>query len=216
VNSEFLFHVHVDWSSHKVYVPKAFYWGEICKKYRVQNSTMFNYDIDFHDGDHAEGYRSKYFHRLEEVMELIDQGWYEEDSKHSPPKEYLENTITTKTSSLPPKKRAPRTTASDDDANKIQPPVNKRHKATNGIPREIEMPESPSVESSLPETPTPTRGQSLSPTELFKRRCQKCPMCERADCNKCATCVLNASRTRRNKEVCLRKVRNIITVGVHA
>jgi hypothetical protein len=106
--------------------------------------------------------------------------------------------------------------ASDDDANDVKLPVNKRRKATNCIPREIEMSESSSVGSSLPETPTPTRGQSLSPTELFKRRCGNCPMCTRADCNKCATCILNACRSRRNKEVCLRKVRDIVTVAVHA
>jgi hypothetical protein len=77
-----------------VYVSKAFYWGEVCKKYRVENCSFFRYDTDFHDGDHVEGYRSEHFHRLEEAMKWMEKGWLKEDY---PPKEYLENTIKTKT-----------------------------------------------------------------------------------------------------------------------
>jgi hypothetical protein len=40
------------------------FFGGICKKYRVKNSPMYRYDIEFHDGNHAEGYPSKSFHRL--------------------------------------------------------------------------------------------------------------------------------------------------------
>ena len=47
----------------------------------------------------------------------------------------------------------------------------------------------------------------FSPTELYKRRCKKCTMCLKESCGQCATCELNQSRTRKNKEVCLRKVR---------
>jgi hypothetical protein len=83
----------------------------------------------------------------------------------------------------------------------------KRRKGTRDIPIEIETIDSHSVASSLPTTPS--RGLSLTPTELYKRKCRNCPMCTKADCNKCATCVLNASRTRRNKEVCLRKVSTV-------
>lgn len=50
--------------------------------------------------------------------------------------------------------------------------------------------------------------KSLSPTELYRKKCGNCVMCTREECNKCATCLLNASRTRRLKEVCLRKVRS--------
>jgi hypothetical protein len=80
----------------------------------------------------------------------------------------------------------------------------KRRKGTSDNPIELDTTDSPSVASSLPTTPS--RGLSLTPTELYKRRCRNCLMCTKADCSKCATCVLNASRTRRNKEVCLRKV----------
>jgi hypothetical protein len=95
VNLNFPFHVRVDWSSLNVSVLKAFYWGEICKKYRVKDSTLFHYDINFHDGDQVEGCRSKYFHRLEEVMKLVEAGWW--NIKEYPPKEYLEDTINAKT-----------------------------------------------------------------------------------------------------------------------
>ena len=46
----------------------------------------------------------------------------------------------------------------------------------------------------------------MTPSELFVNRCKKCALCVADDCGRCATCILNGSRTRRFKEVCLRKV----------
>ena len=46
----------------------------------------------------------------------------------------------------------------------------------------------------------------MTPSELFVNRCKKCALCIADDCGRCATCLLNESRTRRFKEVCLRKV----------
>jgi hypothetical protein len=46
----------------------------------------------------------------------------------------------------------------------------------------------------------------MTPSELFVNRCRQCPLCIADDCGHCATCILNESRTRRFKEVCLRKV----------
>jgi hypothetical protein len=46
----------------------------------------------------------------------------------------------------------------------------------------------------------------MTPSELFVNRCKKCTLCIADDCGRCATCISNGSRTRRFKEVCLRKV----------
>jgi hypothetical protein len=47
-----------------------------------------------------------------------------------------------------------------------------------------------------------------TPTELYRLRCGKCRMCRRPECLCCVTCKMNGSRTRRHREVCLRKVRS--------
>jgi hypothetical protein len=46
----------------------------------------------------------------------------------------------------------------------------------------------------------------MTPSELFVNRCKKCVLCIADDCGRCATCIFNGGRTRRFKEVCLRKV----------
>jgi hypothetical protein len=46
----------------------------------------------------------------------------------------------------------------------------------------------------------------MTPSQLFVNRCKKCALCIADDCGRCATCIFNGSRTRRFREVCLRKV----------
>jgi len=48
--------------------------------------------------------------------------------------------------------------------------------------------------------------KGLSPAELYRNRCRCCSLCLKEDCGKCETCIDNAGRTRRFKEVCLRKM----------
>jgi hypothetical protein len=82
---------------------------------------------------------------------------------------------------------------------------NKRRKT---LPDEIAATHSVSTESSLDPAPPvqQNRDQPLTLEELYRRRCKHCDRCIREECQKCASCKLNASRTRRCKEVCLRKV----------
>jgi hypothetical protein len=82
---------------------------------------------------------------------------------------------------------------------------NKRRKT---VPDEIAATHSVSTASSLDPAPPVqhNRDQPLKLEELYLRRCRHCDMCIREECQKCASCKLNASRTRRCKEVCLRKV----------
>jgi hypothetical protein len=97
----------------------------------------------------------------------------------------------------------------------------KRQKLTSPrnlrVPAEIQTFGDPSVDSSInlsamPDvaafpsndkqlTPTP-----LTPTQLYQRRCRRCARCTKNVCTKCRSCVFNECRTRKHKEVCLRKV----------
>ena len=52
----------------------------------------------------------------------------------------------------------------------------------------------------------PTIHGSTRPSDLIQLRCGECYMCAREDCKRCETCVINASRSRRTKEACLRHV----------
>jgi hypothetical protein len=92
----------------------------------------------------------------------------------------------------------------------------KRQKLTSPrnlhVPAEIQTFDDPSVDSSidLPAVPdvaaVPSNDKPLTPTQLHQRRCRCCARCTKSDCTKCRSCVFNACRTRKHKEVCLRKV----------
>jgi hypothetical protein len=94
--------------------------------------------------------------------------------------------------------------------------VAKRQKLTSPrnlhVPAEIQTFGDPSVDSSinLPAMPDvasfPSNDKPLTPTQLYQRRCRCCARCRKRDCTKCRSCVFNACRTRKHKEVCLRKV----------
>jgi hypothetical protein len=68
--------------------------------------------------------------------------------------------------------------------------------------------EAPKEESSQEETSQEECSQEdrLDPSELYEERCKKCAMCVKPDCGRCATCVLNASRGLRVRQVCLHKM----------
>jgi hypothetical protein len=65
---------------------------------------------------------------------------------------------------------------------------------------------SKTIESEEVGTVSHNQEPPMTPSELFVTRCKKCALCIADDCGRCATCILNMSRTRRFKEVCLRKV----------
>jgi hypothetical protein len=92
----------------------------------------------------------------------------------------------------------------------------KREKLTSprnlDVHADIQTIDDPSVDSSidLPAMPDvaafPSNDKPLTPIQLYQRRCRRCARCTKQDCTKCRSCFFNACRTRKNKEVCLRKV----------
>jgi hypothetical protein len=64
----------------------------------------------------------------------------------------------------------------------------------------IDLPVMPDVEA------FPSKDKPLTPTQLYQERCRLCARCTKDDCTKCRSCVFNACRTRKHKEVCFRKV----------
>jgi hypothetical protein len=92
----------------------------------------------------------------------------------------------------------------------------KRQKLTSPrnlhVPAEIQTFGDPSVDSSIDLSAMPdvatfaSNNEPLTPTQLYQRRCRRCARCTKNDCTKCTSCFFNAGRTRKQKEVCLRKV----------
>jgi hypothetical protein len=80
------------------------------------------------------------------------------------------------------------------------------------VPAESQTVDDPSVDSliDLPAMPdvavSPSNDKPRTPTQLYQQRCRCCARCTKIDCTKCRSCVFNACRTRKHKEVCLRKV----------
>jgi hypothetical protein len=92
----------------------------------------------------------------------------------------------------------------------------KRQKLTSPrnlrVPAELQSVDDPSVDSlidlqAMPDVAAfPSNDKPLTPTQLYQERCRCCARCTKNDCTKCRSCVFNACRTRKHREVCLRKV----------